>query len=59
VQKSNRSQAQQVLYLSRFNFTLKHVLETKIEKANGLSRRPDWKIGTENDNQNQKIIREE
>jgi len=59
VQKSNRSQAQQVLYLSRFNFTLKHVLGTKIEKANGLSRRPDWKIGTENDNQNQKIIREE
>jgi len=59
VQKSNRSQAQQVLYLSRFNFTLKHVLGTKIEKANGLSRRPDWKIGTKNDNQNQKIIREE
>ena len=59
MQKSNRSQAQQVLYLSRFNFTLKHVLGTKIEKANGLSRRPDWKIGTENDNQNQKIIREE
>jgi len=24
----------------------------KNEKADGLSRRPDWKIGTENDNSN-------
>jgi len=27
-------------------------------KANGLSRRLDWKIGTENDNKNQKLIKE-
>jgi len=37
-QKLNRRQAQ---WLSKFNFTLKHVPGTKIGKANGLSRRPD------------------
>jgi len=40
-QKLNQRQAQWALYLSRFNFTLKHVSETKIEKADGLSRRLD------------------
>ena len=38
VQKLNCKQAQWVLYLLRFDFTLKHVPETKTEKANGLSR---------------------
>ena len=28
-------------------------------KVNRLSKRPDWKIETENNNENQKIIREE
>jgi len=37
---------------------LKHVLGTKIEKANGLSRRLDWKVGVENNNKNQKLIKE-
>ena len=46
-QKLNRRQAYWVLYLSRFDFTLKHVLETKIEKADRLSKRPDWKIDIE------------
>ena len=41
-----------VLYLSRFDFTLKYVLETKIKKVDRLSRRPDWKVETENDNSN-------
>ena len=41
-QKLNRRQAKQ-LYLSRFNFTLKHVPGIKIEKADELSRRPDLK----------------
>jgi len=41
VQKLNRRQARWALYLSRFNFTLKHVLGTKIEKVDSLSRRPD------------------
>jgi len=30
-----------------------------MEKIDGLSRRPDWKIGVEKDNKNQKLIREE
>ena len=37
--------------------TLKHVLRIKIRKTNGLSRRPDLKIGIENDNKNQKLIK--
>ena len=41
VQKLNRRQARWVLYLSRFDFVLKHVPGTKIGKADSLSRRPD------------------
>ena len=40
-QKLNRRQARWVLYLSRFDFVLKHVPGTKIGKADSLSRRPD------------------
>ena len=40
-QQLNCRQARWALYLSRFDFTLKHVPETKIEKANGLSRQLD------------------
>jgi len=40
-QKLNRKQAGWALYLSRFDFTLKHVLESKIGKADSLSRRQD------------------
>ena len=39
--------------MSRFDFTLKNVPETKMEKADGLSRRLDWKVGVEKDNENQ------
>ena len=52
VQKLNRRQDYQALYLSRFDFTLKHVLGTKIRKANGLSRRLDQRVGVENSNEN-------
>jgi len=38
VQKLNRRQARWALYLSQFDFTLKHVLGTKMGKADGLSR---------------------
>ena len=41
VQKLNRKQARQALYLPRFNFTLKHVPETKMKKADRLNRRPN------------------
>jgi len=40
-QKLNRRQARWALYLSRFDFTLKHVPGNKIGKADSLSRRPD------------------
>jgi len=40
-QKLNRRQARWALYLSRFNFMLKHVPGSKMEKADSLSRRPD------------------
>ena len=43
--------------MSRFNFTLKHVVGTKMGKADGLSRRADWKVGVEKDNDNQVFIK--
>jgi len=44
--------------LSRFNFTLKHVSETKMRKVNRLSRRLDWKVGVKRDNKNQVFIKD-
>jgi len=58
-QKLNCRQARWALYLSRFDFTLKHVPDVKIGKADGLSRQPDWKVGVENDNNNQTLIKEQ
>jgi len=58
VQKLNRRQVRWTLYLSRFDFTLKHILGTKMRKANRLSRRPDWKVGVEKDNDNQVFIKD-
>jgi len=55
-QKLNRRQVCWALYLSRFNFILKHVLETKMGKVDRLSRRPDWKVGIEKKNENQTLI---
>ena len=57
-QKLNRRQARWALYLSRFDFTLKHVPGTKMGKADGLSRRSDWKIGVDKDNENQTLIKD-
>ena len=54
-QDLNRRQAHQVLYLSRFNFTLKHVSRTKMEKANRLTKRSDQKVEIENNNNNQTL----
>ena len=58
VQKLNKRQARWALYLSRFDFTLKHVLETKMGKADRLSKRLDWKVGVKNDNDNQIFIKD-
>ena len=57
-QKLNRRQAQWALYLSRFNFILKHVPGTRMEKVDGLSKRPDWKVRVDNNNENQIIIKD-
>jgi len=57
-QKLNRKQARWALYLSRFDFTLKHVAGTKMGKADGLSRRANWKVGTDKDNENQVFIKD-
>ena len=57
-QKLNKRQARWALYLSRFNFTLKHVAGSKIGKADGLSRRADWKVGVNKDNENQVLIKD-
>jgi len=57
-QKLNRRQARWALYLSRFDFTLKYVAGSKMEKADGLSRRADWKIGVDRDNENQVFIKD-
>ena len=43
--------------MSRFDFTLKHVLETKMGKPDRPSRRLDWKIGVEKNNENQVFIK--
>ena len=40
-QKLNRRQARWALYLSQFDFTLKHVVGAKMGKADGLSQRAD------------------
>ena len=44
--------------MSRFDFTLKHVAGTKMGKVDGLSRRADWKVGVEKDNDNQVFIKD-
>ena len=43
--------------MSQFDFILKHVAETKIGKADRLSRRVDWKVGIDKNNDNQVFIK--
>ena len=57
MQKLNQRQTCWSLYLLRFNFTLKHILDTKIGKVDELSRKLDWRVETENDNSNQTLIK--
>ena len=58
-QKLNYRQARQVLYLSRFNFVLKHVPGKSIEKVDRLSKRPDQQEGVENNNEDRTLIKPE
>ena len=55
----NRRQARWALYLLRFDFTLKHVPGSKIGKADSLSRRPDWEVGVERDNEDKTLVKPE
>ena len=59
VQKLNQRQARWALYLSRFNFILKYVADSKMGKADGLSRRADWKVGMDKDNEDQIFIKDQ
>jgi len=58
-QNLNCRQARWALYLSRFNFVLKHVPGTKMRKADGLSRRSDWEKGAEGDNKEKVLLKPE
>jgi len=58
-QKLNKRQARWILFLSRFDFMLKHVLGSRMGKADGLSRRPDWRKGVERDNENRTLVKVE
>ena len=57
VQKLNRRQARWALYLSRFNFMLKHVPGSKMGKADSLSRRPDWEVRVDKDNEDEMLVK--
>jgi len=46
-----------ILYLSRFDFILKHILGSKIGKTNSLSRRPNWEIEVDKDNKNEILVK--
>jgi len=58
-QKLNRQQARWALFLLRFDFTLKHVPGMKMGKADGFSRRPDWRKGMEKDNKDRTLVKAE
>ena len=47
------------LYLFRFDFVLKHVSGSKMNKADRLSRRPDWEVRVEKDNEEQVLVKKE
>ena len=58
-QKLNRRQLRWSLYLSRFDFTLKHVAGKSMGRADSLSRRIDWAEEVEKDNENQTMVKKE
>jgi hypothetical protein len=56
-QSLTRRQARWALFLSRFNFTLRHRPGKLSAKPDALSRRPDHQIDEKNDNQNQVLLK--
>ena len=59
VQKLNKRQVTWALYLSIFDFTLKYILGSKIEKTDSLSRRLDQEVGVEKDNKDKTLVKPE
>ena len=59
VQKLNRRQVRWALYLSKFDFMLKYVLGSKMEKVDSLSRRPDQKVGVKRNNEDETLVKSE
>ena len=47
------------MYLSRFDFALKHIPGMKMGKANSLSRRPDWEAEVKRDNKDETLVKKE
>ena len=45
--------------MSRFDFTLKHVPESKMGKTDSLSRRLDWKVKVKRDNKDKTLVKSE
>ena len=45
--------------MSRFDFVLKHISGSRMGKVDGLSRRSDWEIGVERDNEEQTLVKRE
>ena len=43
----------------QFDFILKHVPGSRMGKADSLSRRLDWKVGVERDNENKMLVKPE
>jgi len=58
-QNLNHRQARWALYLSRFDFVLKHVPGSKIGKVDGLSKRSGWEKGVEKDNKERVLLKSE
>jgi len=58
-QKLNHRQARWALFLSRFDFVLKHVPRSSMGKANSLSRCWDWQKGVEKDNEDRVLLKQE
>lgn len=58
-QKLNYRQARWVLYLSRFYFEMKHILETSMRMVDSLSRQLNWQDGIENNNKKQTLLKPE
>ena len=58
-QNLNHRQAHWALYLSRFNFVLRHIPGSKMGKADGLSRRSDWEKRVEGDNEKRTLLKPE